>query len=63
LSTIPGILSTVPLPTPKVDTFTSESPDNFPRNPWTTSIGMGGQLAAENALHKMYHVELEILTA
>jgi hypothetical protein len=49
VSSIPDILSIYSKPSEKVDNIMPESLDNFLRNQWTTSIGIGGQLAPEYA--------------
>jgi len=49
VSSIPEILSIYSKPSEKADNIMPESLDNFLRNQWTTSIGIGGQLTPEYA--------------
>jgi hypothetical protein len=51
-----GKLSTIPFRHRKVDNFAPESLDNFDRNEWTTSNGIGGQLAPEYAALSTYDI-------
>ena len=55
-----AMLSTVPENHEKWTT-SSGIPDNIDRNGWTSSIGISGQLAPENAIEPLiYHLSLVI---